>query len=420
MKKRVLIVILDGLGDRPNSVLKGKTPLDSAKTPNIDSLIHSGKSICGTMNPIAKGIAPESDESMISLLGYDVYKDHPGRGPLEAIGAKIKYKAGKEVVFRCNFATFKNNLITDVRSGKTLSDKEVKEFAEIINKKIYLPIKFRFVPTVGYRAVLILEKGSDMVSNTHPGYNIIENHVSSAKPVKDRLLRLKPCVRRNSTAEATETAKIVNEFIRETYRVLKNHPINKERKKARKPEVNVVLTRGAGSKLPKLKPISGKWILMADMPVERAIGKLTGMSVVAKPKDLKKTAKIIAEKLKRNDAVYIEIKGPDSYGHGGDPKGKKKSIEEIDKDFFGTLFKKVNLENTVICVTADHSTPCELGAHSVDPVPLLIYSPEIKNGDKIKTYSEKECVKGVLREIMGNELMLRIEDAYHGREVYKV
>ena len=88
MKQRLLMVILDGLGDRPNPILKGKTPLDAAKTPNINSLIKSGHSICGNMYPITKGIAPESGGAMISLLGYDVFKVSPGRGPLEAVGGR--------------------------------------------------------------------------------------------------------------------------------------------------------------------------------------------------------------------------------------------------------------------------------------------------------------------------------------------
>jgi 2,3-bisphosphoglycerate-independent phosphoglycerate mutase len=148
------------------------------------------------------------------------------------------------------------------------------------------------------------------------------------------------------------------------------------------------------------------------MPVERGISKLAGMNLVDLPppsRDLKSDSLLRIRKLFENlpsyDCFYIHIKGPDEPGHDGNFELKTQLITTIDKHFFSELLQKINLTDYLICVTADHSTPCMMRTHSDDPVPVLISGDKIK-GDKIVKFSEKECCKGSLGILQkGTQLM---------------
>jgi 2,3-bisphosphoglycerate-independent phosphoglycerate mutase len=366
--KKILFIIIDGLGDQPIKELGGQTPLEKAHTPNLDFLAKDG--LCGILCPISRKIAPESDQAMLSILGYLPLKYYTGRGPLEALGSGIKFKKG-EVVLRCNFAEIKGNIITNVEAKKPPS-KLIKKLNEMPGVK--------FIPTVGHRAVLILE-GSPKVTNTHPGYKIISEYLTSAQPIAGCLLKEKKC--RALSKEAEETAQKVNEFIKNAKEILKD---------------KTILTRGAGNKLPELKKMKN-WLLIADMPVEIAIGKLSGMKIVKKPTDFKKLVDLVKKNIKSYN-IYLQIKGPDTFGHQGLPQRKRKSIEKIDKKF---ISKIKNLKDILIIITADHSTPCQLKAHSKDPLPILIYDGIHK--DNVRKFGEKSCQKGSLGHIIGIDLM---------------
>jgi 2,3-bisphosphoglycerate-independent phosphoglycerate mutase len=171
-------------------------------------------------------------------------------------------------------------------------------------------------------------------------------------------------------------------------------------------KANVILTRDAGDQLPRFFNINEHYAVrftcLADMPVERGIARLAGMHLVEIPPpsgDLKHDCLIRAEKLLSVldvfDCFYIHIKGPDEPGHDGDFMLKTETIATIDKYFFGKILPKISLDETVICITADHSTPCKLKSHSDDPVPLLISGGKI-GSDGIKRFSEKECLRGSL------------------------
>src|SRR3989344_3310022 len=167
VKKRILIV-LDGLGDLQCKQLGNKTPLDAAHTPNLDKL--AAKSRLGYMYTIKEGIAPESDTATLAILGNDPYKVYTGRGPLEAAGADAKLTKDF-IAFRANLSTVKGNKIIDSRVGRNLTTKEAISLSSAINKKVKLPYRFRFIPTIQHRAVLIIyKKLSPNISNTDPAY----------------------------------------------------------------------------------------------------------------------------------------------------------------------------------------------------------------------------------------------------------
>ncbi len=384
MKKRV-IVILDGLGDVLYKQLGNKSPLEAAHTPNMDFLAANGKT--GLMYPIAQNIAPESDEAMIALLGFNPFRTHTGRGPLEAHGADVKFRKG-DVVFRCNFATVKDGIITDVRAGRPhgLKVKILARKLDKLAKKIISP-KARFLHTYMYRSVLIIPGNlSPRVEGNHPGYRIVNSNVTSAQKIHGRTLRTHKVMPLEKKAE--KTAHLMNTFIEAA-----QHLLRKEKK------TNYILVRGAGNKLPKLKKLQGKWLLISEVPVEKGVGKIVGMHVIKQKGNL---AKQVAKNWKKYDNFYFQIKDPDRYGHDGKLKGKVKSISKLDRSFFGKFLRMVDLRNITLIVTADHSTPCKYMAHSHHPVPILVFGKDI---DAVDSFSEKACKKGKIGVIAGKDMM---------------
>ena len=174
--KKLLYVILDGVGDLPIEELGKKTPLEAAATPNMDELASTGKQ--GFVYTVGEGIAPESDIGVISILGYDAHKYYTGRGPLESYAEGLEVKDG-DLAYRVNFATKEpnSNKIIDRRVGRSLTTQQATELAGEINTKVKLtsrPAKFTFKNTIGHRGVLVVRRKSGRLSaevtNTDPAY----------------------------------------------------------------------------------------------------------------------------------------------------------------------------------------------------------------------------------------------------------
>jgi 2,3-bisphosphoglycerate-independent phosphoglycerate mutase len=414
-------VVIDGMGDLPVKELGYRTPLEAAQTPNMDFLAKNGKT--GLMYTVGKGIAPESDVAVISILGYDPFKYSTGRGILEAVGADIPVNEG-DLALRCNFATLgRGNEIVDRRAGRNLTTEEAEKLTKTVNEDVKLesyPTDFEFKNTIGYRAVLVIRSKekplSSKITNTDPAYSRM-NELGVAKTKIEMVL--KECKPMDETEEAKISARIVNEFVKKSHIVLDEHEVNKRRVAEGKLKANVILTRDGGYVLPKFFNINEKYnvnfVSLAEMPVEKGISKLVGMHVTTLPppsndrkKDYTLRVKKLLDQLPFYDCFYIHIKGPDEPGHDGEFNVKTNIISLIDKHFFGALLKRIKLQNYIICVTADHSTPCKLKAHSDSPVPLLISGNKIE-GDNVSKFSEKECEKGSLGILEhGTELMPKL------------
>jgi len=405
---KLIYVVIDGFADLPIKELGNETPLGVADTPNMDRLAWNGKT--GLMYTVGKGIAPESDVGVISILGYDPFKYSTGRGVLEAVGAGLSIRNG-DLALRCNFATLgRGNKIVDRRAGRDLTTKEAQALSDAINKKVKLTsylATFEFHNTIGHRAVLVIKrKGkplSSKITNTDPAYLRVEGlGVAAAKAETI----LKPCEPMDETEEAKASATLVNEFTEKAHKILSRHEINKKRVAERKLKANLILTRDAGHVVPSFFNMNQRYRVrfacLADMPVERGIAKLAGMCLVDLPppsKNLKEDSMIrvrkLLEILPRYDCFYIHIKGPDEPGHDGNFKLKAQQIEIIDKFFLGRLLPKISLKNHIVCIASDHATPCSLKTHSDDPVPVVIAGNKIK-GDEVAKFSEKECRGGSL------------------------
>ncbi len=417
--KKILYIVLDGLGDLPIKELGDKTPLEAAATPNMDALARKGRS--GLVFTVGKGIAPESDIAVISLLGYDAHKYYTGRGPLESFAEGLSVNDG-DVALRVNFATCadEGKAILDRRVGRNLSTEEATALAKEINSKVALSdATFEFKNTIGHRGVLVIRgvrsKLSGWITNTDPAYDR-EGVFGVAKEKFDNFVAESlPMPGYENSSEAKAAAALLNEFTLKSHKVLKDAAVNKRRVSEKKMPGNLILSRDAGDHLPKFPPIKDEFGLrfgsFVQMPVEKGIALLTGIEVIDVPQstghldvDYPIWAKLALESIKSHDGLYIHIKGPDEPAHDGDFKLKKEIIETIDKFFFTHLLPKLDMANTVLTVTADHSTVCKIKAHSADPVPIIVAGGNIKP-DGTANFSEKAAKGGSFGEIKGTDIM---------------
>ena len=407
-----VLVVMDGLGDLPSKQLDEKTPLESADTPNMDFLASRGE--MGYMYPVKPEFTPESDEAIVSMFGNDLISST--RGQLEVRGTEINLMRG-DLALRVNFATIdsiENGNILDRRAGRTLTTAEAEILSKAINNKIKLPCKFIFKPTIQHRAVLVFKGGfSD---------SILGNDLTYIKGKTQSMNKIGFCKPLDDDENSSYTANIVNEFIEKVYEVLKNHPINLERKRKGLMPANYIFVRGAGTEIPKLKQYR-TWLSIAYMPLEIGFSKTSGMSVFSfgypKLKELDVysnlydglkevcdfSIKVLKKNYKKYDYAYIHIKETDLPGHDNKPIEKKRMIEYIDKTLFSFLREFAPINKIKVVVTADHSTPCRLKDHSADPVPVLLYnnSPLRK-----RKFCEKEAMNGSLKEIIGKDLLKKV------------
>ncbi|MEM4032084.1 MAG: alkaline phosphatase family protein, partial [Zestosphaera sp.] len=401
------------------------TSLSMAKKPYLDLLARAGA--CGAVYTVGKGVAPESDAAVMIILGYDPHTSYTGRGPLEAVGAGVSFVEGREVAFRANFATVdpSSKKLVDRRVGRSLSTEEARELAEALDGlKLsthggYVKVK----ATVGHRAVVVIGSDvmplSDEVDNTDPAYKKVGAISVAEKSFQPYIKKSTPL---SPTLSAQVTADLVNEFTLRSIEILDKHPINRAREERGLLKANVILVRDAGSKLPKLTPISklfnASFGSITEMPVENGIARLLGMRAAEMPPPTEDKASDYSIRLsatlkllKEVDVVYVHLKGPDEPGHDGDLHGKIKSIEDIDKFYVKELIDSIDLREVAILVTADHATPPSIRAHTDDPVPLLLVGGRIKP-DEVLRLEEKTCYElgsiGVLSH--GWEILPKILD----------
>jgi len=392
---KILFVVLDGISDRPSPALGGITPLAAAKKPVLDRLAKEG--ICGIMDTIAAGVRPGSDTAHLALLGYDPYKYYTGRGPLECEGTGIHMEPGM-IGFRCNYATLsREGLIIDRRAGRI---HDTSALSTAISEGVDLTkygVEFAFRSGAGHRASLAL-KGEGL-----------GHCVSSNDPKKEGVSP--PAVQPLRPSAADEkTAAVCNEFVRQSTRILFDHPVNNERVKKGLNPANIVLMRGAGE-MGHFEPFSEKYGISGSVisaaSLVSGIGSAIGLSRVTVhgitgSQDSNIPAKISAaiNELKTKEFVLINIKGADESGHDGLAEQKRDFITKTDT----ALAPLLDLPDCIIVICADHSTPCTIRDHSADPVPVLIHGDGVRV-DEVTGFDEYRCAGGGLNRITGAALL---------------
>jgi 2,3-bisphosphoglycerate-independent phosphoglycerate mutase len=397
---KAILVVGDGMGDRPLKELNGKTPLEVAKKPSLNKLAEDG--VCGIIDMIAPGIPPGSDVAHLALLGYDAQRVYSGRGAFEAIGFGVKILPG-DVAFRCNFATVDDKFtVIDRRAGR-IATVDAARLAEEF-KEITLPgqrnLQIMFKNTIQHRAILVLR-----------GKNL-STKVSGSDPFKagKKVLEARPL---ENTAAAKRTAQIINKLTHYFHEILKKHPLNIEREMAGLFPANIILCRGAG-KLPDLVPLTLRYnisaVAISAMPLVKGVCKAAGMEILevsgatgTYDTNVLAKAKATINALRVHDFVFVHVKGTDVASHDSRVDEKIRMIEKIDQ-LVGYVIRNVDLNKTYITVTADHTTSSRTKEHEGDPVPVVIHGPEVRTDD-VKEFSEKSCASGGLGRIKGKDLM---------------
>ena len=392
MDNKILIVIFDGIGDRPVKKFDGKTPLENASTPNLDEIASKG--VSGLMDTIAPGIRPGSDTGHLAILGYDPYEVYTGRGPFEAAGIGVELDEN-DVAFRCNFGTYEDGKIVDRRAGRIKENTE--EIADVIREKVSLDVDFEFEHAVEHRAVLVL-KGEGLggeITDIDPHETGVNYH--KPKALKDSL-------------DNQKTVEVLEDFTKQTIEVLSDHPINKKRKEEGKLPANIILSRGAG-KAPKIENLEKhkglKGAAISGIPLVRGVCRLAGMDIIdveeatgGMDTDVDAIMKATREKIEDYDLLMVNIKGTDLAGHDGLPDQKQEFIEKIDS----AITELEGIENVYCAFTGDHSTPVSIMDHSGDPLPLTICGEQVRV-DEVLEFNERACSKGGLGRIKGKDLL---------------
>ncbi len=402
-----LMIILDGLGDRPNPDLNGRTPLQAAHTPVMDGLLVAGS--CGQVDPLSAGFPVATHTGSAALMGV-ARKDLLSleRGPVEAAGVGVDMRSG-DILLRANFATLQDDgcTIIDRRAGRITEGTD--ELAQILRDvQLGEGVTAAVFPATHHRAVVRL-RGEDLspyISNTDPG---------RLYPSACLLLShaLDP-----ANKKADRTAQALNALTREAFSRLNVHPANKPRALP----ANALLTRGAGIASDPDSLVNRIGLKVAVISGERTLhglAKLLGFEIISSPKftacsntDLVAKFKAAQDALVTCDLVYLHIKATDIFSHSKDAVGKQFFLEKFDKDLAAVLE-----DDLVIGITGDHSTSSITGNHCGDAVPSLLYGPGCRI-DKVRHFSELGCIQGGLGRIEAMGFLVSMLDLMGGLSNY--
>lgn len=393
---KYVIVLGDGMADRPIDELGGMTPLEYAKTPQMDALAAAGE--IGMVHTIPEGMSPGSDTANLSVLGYDPKIYYSGRSPLEALSIGVDMKP-TDVSLRCNIVTlseeeenYEDKKILDHSSGE-ITTEEASILIEAVKKELETDL-YKFYVGTSYRHLLIWDQGQ--VIDLTPPHDVLGQTVGQYLP-KDAVLR---------------------EMMKKSYDILVNHPINIERKKKGQNPANSCWFWGAGTR-PSLSSFQEKTGLEGAMI--SAVDLLKGIAVGASMKNIsvegangglntnyegKAQAAVDALTKEGCDFVYVHLEAPDEMGHQGSVERKVQAIENLDARVIKTI--KEGLERAGaqfrMLVMPDHPTPVALRTHTGDSVPYLLYDSTKVQQNSWK-YNEREAEQSGHSVARGCEMM---------------
>lgn len=369
---KYLVLIPDGMADRPVPELGGKTPMEYAHKPMMDGLARHGK--CGTVLNVPKGMVPESDTANLAIMSYDPAIYSKGRSPLEAVSMGIDLK-DDEVAIRCNLVSlseeedcYEERHMVD-HSADEISTAEADELVKALNEA--LPLEGRTLYTgVSYRHCLVWR-------DTLAKYDFTRPHDIIGQTIGDKLPR-----ENDGGIEYLE-------FMKKSYDVLVNHPVNVARRKRGLKAANSAWLWSPGTK-PALPSFTEKWGLKASVisavDLIKGIGLCAGMDVIDvegatgnyKTNYEGKANAAIDAFRDGSDFVYVHVEAPDECGHRGEIDIKPLAIEKISELILRPVYEYLRSsgESFRIMVLPDHPTPLEIRTHSSEPVPYFIYDSE--------------------------------------------
>ncbi|HKB40089.1 MAG TPA: 2,3-bisphosphoglycerate-independent phosphoglycerate mutase [Gemmataceae bacterium] len=370
---KIVLLVADGLGGLPLDP-GGKTELESARTPNLDLLVREG--VCGLSVPVLPGITPGSGPGHLGLFGYDPLQYRIGRGILEALG--INFAVGpRDVAVRGNFCTLDEaGLITDRRAGRPATERCVAMCHKLA--RIKLPEVEVFVePVREHRFVLVL-RGDDL-----------GDAVNDTDPQKEGF---KPLEAKGEDPQSERTARLVNQFVAEAARVLKNDA-----------PTNMITLRGF-ARYPRIATMQEVYglrpVAIAVYPMYKGLARLVGMDVPDAGVTLGDQIETLRRLWGQYDFFFLHFKYTDSTGEDGNFAAKVEMIEKLDAE----VPKVRSLNPDVLIVTGDHSTPSKLRSHSWHPVPALLWARTCRP-DPVTEFGESYCLRGGLGQFQAMYLL---------------
>jgi 2,3-bisphosphoglycerate-independent phosphoglycerate mutase len=377
---KYMVIIGDGMADRPLDVLSGKTPLQVASTPNMDRLAREG--IIGRIRTVPSGFQPGSDIANLNILGYDPHKFYSGRAPLEAASIGIPLKE-EDVAYRCNLVTLKYNkdktkAVMDDYSSGHISTEEARELINEINEKMG-NAEITFYPGVSYRHIMVWSSGSMKIDCTPP-HDITGKEIADYLPVGDN-------------------EDMLRDIMLKSEGILENHPVNRERIRNGEKPANSIWLWGQGKKLsmPTFKEkysIDGALVSAVDLM--RGLGIAAGFEILYVPgitgyldTNYEGKAAAALKALGRVDITYIHVEAPDEAGHSGKYKDKIKAIEDFDALVVGKVLQGItSFGDYKILILPDHATPLAVKTHTEEPVPFVIYDSSVKRDNRNASFDE--------------------------------
>jgi 2,3-bisphosphoglycerate-independent phosphoglycerate mutase len=377
---KYIVMIGDGMADRPLEELEGKTPLQKAFTPNMDRLAREG--VIGTVRTIPPGFHPGSDVANLSILGYDPRKFYSGRAPLEAASMGVELKEG-DVAYRCNLVTLKYDkektraIMEDYSSGHISTD-EARLLIGDIDRELGTD-DIRFYPGVSYRHLMVWRNGVLDVECVPP-------HDITGKQIADYL-------------PTGRGAGVLQTLMRASVGILNCHPVNRERVSKGKKPANSIWLWGQGKK-PQMPTFRDKYALsgalVSAVDLTKGLGVYAGFEILKVPGvtgyiDTNYTGKAeySLKALEKCDLVYIHVEAPDEAGHSGNYRDKVKAIEDFDALVVGTVLRGAKaFEEYRILLMPDHATPIEARTHTSEPIPFVIYDSRKKEDHKGAAFDE--------------------------------
>lgn len=396
---KYLVLLCDGMADRPFEALGGKTPMQLAKKPNMDKLAKVSE--LGMCKTVANGLKPGSDVANLSVMGYDPMECYTGRSPLEAASIGVDMK-DSDVMLRTNLVTlsseenYEDKTMVDYCAG----DISTEEAAEIIKSvdEYFGGKKFKFYPGVSYRHCLVVDGGTTELGNMTPPHDI------SGRVVGEYL------------SDSENAAELID-MMKQSYDFLKNHPVNIKRVAEGKRPANSIWLWGEGRK-PALENFQEKFGkkcgVVSAVDLIKGIGILSGMELAEVEgatgyidTNFKGKCEAAIKLFENNDLVYVHIEAPDECGHRGEAENKVKAIELIDELVLGPILERFGGEDLRVLIMPDHPTPLEIKTHSSDPVPYLLY--DSKNAKKgAATFTEETAAASGIFEEFGPNMMKKL------------
>jgi 2,3-bisphosphoglycerate-independent phosphoglycerate mutase len=380
--KKIVLLVMDGLGGLPREK-SGKTELETARTPNLDSL--AAESECGLHLPIDFGITPGSAPGHLALFGYHPTDYNIGRGVVAAMGIGFPMQAG-DVAARVNFATRDDQgNVTDRRAGRIPTER-CAQLCDLLSSIRIPGVEIFLKPVMDYRAVVVFrgEGLSDHVADTDP------------QAVGVRYLDPKP-----TSEEGRKTAEIAAAFIKQALELLKDHH-----------PANCLLTRGFAElpHIPDMQELYGLHPLaLAVYPDYKGVSRMVGMDVIEGLRNLDHQRQALKDNWDKYDYFFIHHKYTDSRGEDGNFDAKVGEIEKVD----GFLPHIIEQKPDVLIVTGDHSTPAVMKSHSHHPIPFLINAADSRP-DGVQEFGERACAAG-LWGILSGPMLMRLALAYAGK-----